>query len=105
MAAIFLLNKTYQPYYKWSFRAMRALSKLRVNAPLMEWLSTTNNEPPLQEEKSAVIEGIAQDVIEELHAQGLTEAVCDDLEKHAYSVNDGIRDGQLRNMHILSAIR
>ena len=105
MAVIFLLNKTYQPYYKWSFRAMRTLPKLRVNAPLMEWLITTNNEPSMQEEKSAVIEGIAQDIADELHAQGLTEAVCDDLEKHAYSVNDGIRDGQLRNMHVLSAIR
>ena len=105
MAVIFLLNKTYQPYYKWSFRAMRTLPKLRVNAPLMEWLITTNNEPSLQGEKSAVIEGIAQDIADELHAQGLTEAVCDDLEKHAYSVNDGIRDGQLRNMHVLSAIR
>ena len=105
MSAIFLLNKVYQPYYKWCFRAMRALPKLALNAELMEWLITTNNEPTMQEEKYNVIEGIAQDVIDELHEQELTEAVCDDLEKHAYSVNDGIRDGLVRNMNILAGVR
>ena len=37
-----------------------------------------------------VIEGIAADVIDELIGQELTKANCGDLEKHAYSVNDGI---------------
>ena len=36
--------------------------------------------------------------------QGLTKAICGDLEKHAYSVNDAIADGDIRNLHILSAI-
>ena len=55
------------------------------------------------EEKSRVIEGIAADVIDVLNEQGLTRAVCTDLEKHAYSVNDSIQDAGLRNMHILAA--
>ena len=36
--------------------------------------------------------------------QGLTQANCGDLEKHAYSVNDGIADGDLRNAHILAGV-
>ena len=36
--------------------------------------------------------------------QKLTEAICGDLEKHAYSVNDGIEDAEIRNLHILAAI-
>ena len=51
-----------------------------------------------------MIEGIAADVIEELQEQELTEAVCGDLEKHAYSVNDRIADSELRNMHVLAGI-
>ena len=51
-----------------------------------------------------MMEEIAVEIIEELHEQGLTEAVCTDLEKHAYSVNDGISDGQLRNMNVLAGI-
>ena len=39
-----------------------------------------------------------------LQEQGLTEATCGDLEKHAYSVNDGIKDGQVRNLHILHCV-
>ena len=36
--------------------------------------------------------------------EGITRAICGDLEKHAYSVNDGIADGDLRNRHILAAV-
>ena len=104
MSAAFLLNGTYQPYYKWAFRAMRALPKLSIEAELLEWLITTGNEPAQAEEKHDVIEGICADVIDELVDQGLTKATCGDLEKHAYSVNDTVGDAGLRNAHILSAV-
>lgn len=150
---IFLLNKTYQPYYKWSFRALRALGKadnvqsedariasalestapgtavttsgdavmaskqtaasLSQEADLLEFLLTSGNDstpdpegfnPPLSETKQDLMESIAADVIEELQNQGITEAICGDLEKHAYSVNDQIQDGFVRNLHILAAV-
>ena len=104
IGAVFLLNRRYRPYYKWSFRALRALPKLSLLAELMEYLLTTDNEPETAEEKADVIEGIAADIIDELMEQGLTEASCGDLEKHAYSVNDGIADGELRNLHILAGV-
>ena len=127
MAAVFLLNDVYQPYYKWCFRAMRALPKLALTAELLEYLLTTDNEPNTAEEKSRVMEGIAADVIGELREQGLlgelreqgltgtdvnretqgrglTGAVGADLEKYAYMVNDMISDAQVRNMHILAAV-
>ncbi|MGI6264655.1 MAG: DUF4037 domain-containing protein [Acutalibacteraceae bacterium] len=104
MAAIFLLNGKYQPYYKWSFRAMRALPRLALEAEMLEFLLTTDNEGELADSKYDAIEGIAADVIDELQTQGLTDAVCGDLEKHAYSVNDGIADAGLRNRHILAAV-
>ena len=104
METVFLLNQSYMPYYKWSFRAMRALPKLALEAELLEYLLTSDNEPETAREKYDVIEGIAADVIDELQEQGLTEAVCGDLEKHAYSVNDRIADADLRNLHILGAL-
>ncbi len=51
-----------------------------------------------------MIEDIAGLLIAELKKQGLTEATCGDLEKHAYSIQDGIKDGELRNMHIMDGI-
>ena len=104
MEAIFLLNRRYQPYYKWSFRALRELPRMSLEAELLEYLITSGNEPDQAEEKYNVIEGIAADVIDELKEQELSDAVCGDLEKHAYSVNDHVADAGLRNMHILAAV-
>ena len=36
--------------------------------------------------------------------QGLSEAQGADLERHAYAVNDRVRDPGLRNRHILAAV-
>ncbi|MBE5997928.1 MAG: DUF4037 domain-containing protein, partial [Lachnospiraceae bacterium] len=104
VSVIFLLNRRYQPYYKWSFRALRDLPLLSINAVLFEYLLTTDNEEENAEEKYRVIEGIASDVIDVLMDEDLTKAVCGDLEKHAYSVNDSIADPSLRNMHILAGV-
>ena len=104
ISAIFLLNKVYMPYYKWSFKALRNLPKLSIEAEIMEYLITTDNCDKISEEKYYAIEGIAADIIDELSNQGLTKAICGDLEKHAYSVNDNIADDQIRNLHILAAI-
>ncbi len=101
MAVIFLLNKAYMPYYKWSFRALRQLDTLSLHAELLEYLISSDNEANAVE-KNNVIENIAMDVINVLKARGLTKADCSDLEKHAYSVNDGIIDAQLRGLHILA---
>ena len=104
MSAVFLLNRVYQPYYKWSFRAMRRLPLLALEAEVLEYLLTTGNDASLAEEKYDVIEGICADVIDELNLQGLTQANCGDLEKHAYSVNDGIEDAGIRNLHVLAGV-
>ena len=104
MGAVFLLNGVYQPYYKWAFRSMRALPGLSLLAELMEYLLTTDNDGDMAAEKEKVIESAAADVIAELRRQGLTRADCADLEKHAYSVNDSIADGDIRNLHVLAAV-
>lgn len=103
MNAVFILNGKYRPFYKWSFRALRALPVLSYSAELLEYLLTSDNDENAQE-KIRVIEGLCADVIDELISRGLSEAACSDLEKHAYSVNDGIADAGVRNMHILAAV-
>ena len=104
LSAVFLLNRAYMPYYKWCFRALRALSGGEDLGRSLEWLLTTDNSREIAEDKYFCMEGIASQVIDLLQEQGLTEATCGDLEKHAYSVNDGIRDGEVRNKHILYCV-
>ncbi len=104
MSVVFLLNERYMPFYKWSFRAMRALPELSALADTMECLLTTDNDEPMDAVKQELIEDTASAVIEALQNRALTDAICGDLEKHAYSVNDRIGDASVRNLHILYAI-
>ena len=101
LAVAFLLGRRYMPYYKWSFRALRALPRMGELASPLEYLLTTPNEGEYAEIKADLIEETASAVIDELQRQDLTQAICGDLEKHAYSVNDSIADGEVRNLHIL----
>ena len=102
--AVFLLNRQYLPYYKWGFRAMRDLPLLAdLEFPLYTLMST-DNEAEMARGKAEMIEEVSVQVIDELHRQELTEATCHNLEKHAYSVNDGIGDNDVRTRHILYAV-
>lgn len=100
----FLLNGEYMPYYKWQFRALRDLPLFAELAEPLSFLISSPNDAETAEEKITLIEDLAGVFIAELMDREITEASCGDLEKHAYSVNDRIRDGQIRNLHILTAV-
>ena len=103
--AAHLLEKRYMPYYKWSFKSLRSLGPFCVElADDLEGLISSGNDAETAESKYFVIEDVAARVIDRLMDDRLTEATCGDLEKHAYSVNDGVADAALRNMHILSGV-
>jgi len=100
LKAIFLLHGSYCPYYKWSFRALRALPNGGFFADRLGYLLGGDD----ADEKYNVLEEVASEVITLLQESHLTEAVCGDLEKHAYSVNDRIENPSLRNANILEAV-
>lgn len=104
MKTVFLLNKKYMPYYKWSFRAMRDLELFSTFSDSFEYLLTSENDSKTAETKTEVIEDIASIIIGYLIDNEMTKAVCGDLEKHAYSINDSIADPNIRNMNIFAAV-
>ena len=104
VSVIFLLNSRYEPFYKWAFRALRELPLLSELEPMLVGIISRPNDPDTSFDKYTDIETVAAAVIGILIDQDLTRATCGDLEKHAYSVNDGVADGDLRNMHILSSV-
>ena len=105
MKVNFLLQDRYMPYYKWSFKALNQLIGTSKFADRLTFLLFGDNRDiAVSEKKYDIIEEIASDIITDLQDRNLTNAICGDLEKHAYSVNDKINDSTVRNMHILTAI-
>ncbi|MEE1186476.1 MAG: DUF4037 domain-containing protein [Acutalibacteraceae bacterium] len=103
ISAIYLLNNKYEPFYKWAYRGLKNLEILGDISDALQGLTELDNSPENAQTKSEVIEDIAALFIEQFTMMNLTKAVCGDLEKHAYSILDGIKDANLRNMHIMSA--
>ena len=105
MKTTFLLQDRYMPYYKWSFRALRELFGTKeLSEKLSLLLFGDNRDDKLAEQKYYTIEEIASETIDMLKDKNLTAAICGELEKHAYSVNDKIADVYLRNMNIMAAV-
>ena len=105
MNAAYLLEKRYMPYYKWSFRGLREFSKKGERlAGMLEFLISSDNCEDTAEKKSEMIEAVCKMIIDELQGQQLTNCAATEMERQAYVVNDRIADGQIRNLHILSAV-
>ncbi len=104
ISAIYLLNNRYEPFYKWAYRGLRQLPVLGHIGDALQALTELDNSEANAQAKQAIVEDIAAVLIQEYRSQGLSEAVCGDLEKHAYSIQDGIRDGILRNLHIMDGV-
>ncbi|MBE6554389.1 MAG: DUF4037 domain-containing protein [Ruminococcaceae bacterium] len=102
--AIFLLNRRYLPYYKWSFRALRELPCLASLEGKLEFLISSANTPDEVLQKKDFTEQICASVTDRLRAQKLTAFAGDAMEGHAHEVNDRIRDADLRNLHILYGV-
>ena len=70
----------------------------------LDYLMTTPNDRDTHAVKLDLIEEISADILSRVKARGLTTMGCDDLERHAYSVNDTITDNILRTRNILDGI-
>lgn len=103
LKALFLLHGRYMPYYKWSFRALRQFDPENA-ARLSVLLRGDNRDSGDAEAKQEAIAEVCATVIDRLRGRSLSGGSSDDLEKHAYRVNDAIEDGEIRNLHILAAV-
>lgn len=101
---IFLLNKTYMPYYKWTFRALKDLPLLSSLAGDLESLISGGNQAHEGKAKSQKIEQICAKIAKTLNEQGLSLCPTAEMEQQAYAVNDTIIDDHIRNLHILCAV-
>ena len=102
--SIYLLNRKYMPYYKWSFRGLKELQFGKELAEDLEYLLTTANTEKEAIKKAEIIERVCKTFAEELRARELTQLNGAEMEVLAYSVNDKIKDGNIRTLHILQGV-
>ena len=102
MNCVFLINNSYMPYYKWSFRALRGLQKLSDLSDSFEFLITSDNDN--SQLKNRIIEDIANMISAHLLAENLIDKPDSELERVAYSVNSKIKDTNIRNLNILYGV-
>ena len=122
----FLLNEVYMPFYKWRFRALRDLSWPRnfkmkselnyidgieddsvVEVPLEKMLISflnVSDEKMFSSSVSRDIDLIAKAFIERLKNDNLIDRDDIFLERHAYEINNRIKDINIRNMNILEGV-
>lgn len=102
LRVIFLLNKKYRPFYKWSFRALSGLPQFSELYDSLEFLITGENDDKTARLKSEIIEDICRVFLQELMLWGFAEKEHKNAEDAAYDVNSQISDSDIRNMSIFA---
>ncbi len=97
ISTVYLLNNVYEPFYKWAYRGMRELPLLSDMADKLPCLFTA-------EKPTELIENIANELCDAFCQIGLSNHTDNDLSVHAYKISNTVKDGTLRNMHILEGI-
>ena len=98
LSVIFTFNKKYAPYYKWIFKAYKALDKLNGFSAELEYLLSSPNDKTAFDKKTAIVNAVLDDVCAALNqTYSLSEK---DPGKLAYLLNDLIVDPSLRNENL-----
>lgn len=116
ISMVYLLNKRYQPFYKWTFRGMESLKILAEVRKMIEqlvflpvqqeawrkendfiWKSSLN----MNDRAVKLIESICELIIMELKAQGLTDHNDLFLMDHTASIMSRITNDKIRALHVM----
>jgi hypothetical protein len=97
MSMVFLFNRRYAPFYKWTHRALKGLPVLGDS--LYHGISNlvAERDYALKAER---IERISQTLIGELRRQGLSDHPSDFLPDHGPIVQQSIQDQELRERNV-----
>lgn len=97
LSMVFLFNKKYAPFYKWTHRAVRDLPILGAwfHQAVSDLMRESHNESKINQ-----IETMAQALIHELQRQGLSGSKSDYLPDHGPIVQQTICDKGLRGRNV-----
>lgn len=98
---VYLLSRKYSPFYKWIFRGMDGLDRLREVKPLLQKLISRPDDPESRKEKVEIIEEICILIRDEMRSMGLTKGTDAFLNSHASGIMNQIEDPQIRKLPVM----
>ena len=101
ISIVYLLNNKYEPFYKWAFRGLmelKILNNIGNDLLALDYSIISKDE----NYNLNLIEEISSKVINEFNNQKITNATCNNLDTHAYSITDHIKNIDLRNANIMA---
>lgn len=116
ISMVYLLNKKYQPFYKWAFRGMESFNILAETRKMIEELvflpvqkdawSQGNDylskcRLNMSDRAVELIESICELIVNELRRQGLTDQTDLFLESHTASIMSRIKNDKIRALHVM----
>lgn len=101
LSAIYLLNETYMPFYKWAFRGAEELTVLKGAVHELKELILLPDDTENRSRKEWLMENICVETGRELNRRGLTRTTEAFLQSHGEELMRTIEDSRLRNLHIM----
>lgn len=98
LAAIYLLNRVYMPFYKWAFRGTKALLHCQDSIRLLHRFCALPDTPDNGRQKNDLLEHICASVVAETQRQGYAQESHSFLPHQAEAVTHGIEDVRLRTL-------
>lgn len=101
VSTVYLLNRRYMPFYKWMFRGMEELLRLRDVKPMLEQLASMPDIHENTKNKVSIMEGICVKIRDELETQGIVKGPDPFLNSHCRDVMSLISDPRIRNLPVM----
>ena len=99
LSMMYLLDKKYEPFYKWQFEGAKQLVCMADALPYLRDIAAASTRR--DDSFPYNIEAVCAIAIRELKKQGLTTHTGDYLEAHGYSIMEQIEDEGLKRLHIM----
>lgn len=101
ISAVYLLNRKYMPFYKWMFKGMNGLERLKDVKSMLEQLLLIPDTSENTLKKVALIEDICIRVRDELRRQSIINGTDAFLNSHCRDIMALISDPQIRNLPVM----
>jgi hypothetical protein len=102
ISMIYLLNKKFQPFYKWAFKGTEDLPVLAETRKMIEQLVLLPVRMDDWSQENELIEAICGSTIAELKRQGLTDFNDTFLDNHTTSIMSRIGNDKIRALHVMA---